>query len=191
MKLAICGSGDGAQVFAGIASSRIDTDVRVLSLHDDEVERWNTALQTTEQIQVSFRCYGRKCGKCSCIESKPGLVTKTPQEAMQDVEMVVFMTEASSHQVYLEALTSHIKPGTVIVGLPADAKFELQVLQVFGSACTIITFQSPPWTCRATEFGVKCEVFRTENTLLGAIKVTIFIKCIPFRSFPNSLSQGT
>ena len=156
-------------MFAGIASSRRDTDVRVLSLHEDEVERWNTALQT-QQIEVIFHSYKRKC-----IKSKPALVTKNPQEAMQDVEMVVFMTEASSHQVYLEALTSHVKPGTVIVGLPADPNFQLQVLQEFGSACTIITFESSPWTCRTTEFGVKCEVFGTEDTLLGVIKVTIFI----------------
>ena len=156
-------------MFAGIASSRIGTDVRVLSLHEDEVEGWNTALQT-QQIEVIFRRYKRRC-----IKSKPALVTKNPQEATQDVDMVVFMTEASSHQVYLEALTSHIKSGTVIVGLPAEANFELQVLQVFGSACTIITFESSPWTCRTTEFGVKCEVLRTEDTLLGAIKVTIFI----------------
>ena len=40
----ICGSGNGAHAFAGIASSLKGTDVRVLSLYQDEAERWSAAM---------------------------------------------------------------------------------------------------------------------------------------------------
>ena len=103
------------------------------------------------------------------------MVTKNPEKAMRDVDVVLFVLQASSHQVYLEALKRHIKPPTVIVGLPGHPGFEFQVRHVLGDTgrqCTIMNFESLPWVCRITEFGVKCEVLGTMETLLGAIKVS-------------------
>ena len=34
-----------------------------------------------------------------------------------------------------------------------------------------MNFESSPWTCRTTEFGVKCEVTGIMDTLLGNVKV--------------------
>ena len=34
-----------------------------------------------------------------------------------------------------------------------------------------MNFESLPWTCRTTEFGVECEVTRIMDILLGNIKV--------------------
>ncbi|KAJ7384092.1 hypothetical protein OS493_024109 [Desmophyllum pertusum] len=58
IKLLICGSGNGAHAFAGIASSLKGTDVRVLSLYQDEAERWNAAMQKTD-LEVSFHRKGK------------------------------------------------------------------------------------------------------------------------------------
>ena len=99
-------------MFAGIASSRKDTDVRILALLENEAERWNTALQQ-KKLEVTFLCEGERT---SSIVSKPAPVTKNPEDAMRDAQMVIFMMYASlSHQVYLEALAPHVKPGTIIV----------------------------------------------------------------------------
>ena len=174
----ICGSEDGAYVFACIASSRKHTDVRVLSLHDDEAKRWDIAMQQ-KQLEVAFLFQGEKT---SGIVSKPDLVTKNPEDAMRDAEMVVFMAHASCLQVYLEALAPHIKPGTIIIGLPGNPEFESQVRHVLGEKaqqCTIMNFESLPWTCQTSESGVACEVVHTMDTLMGNMMVTHLLK--PFK----------
>ena len=157
-------------MFAGIASSLKEADVRVLALHKDEAKRWNTALQQKELV-VTFRCEGENA---SSIVSKPALVTKNPEDAMRDAQMLIFMMRAACHQVYLEALAPHVQPGTIIVGLPGNPEFDFQVGHVLGEKaqqCTIMNFESLPWTCRTTEFGVECEVTRIMDILLGNIKV--------------------
>lgn len=166
----ICGGGVGAQVFSGIAFSQKDTDVRVLSLKEDDAKRWKTALQQ-KQLEVIFRCKGEETFP---IVSKPALVTKTTKDVMGDAEMVVFMMQPSCLKYYLEALATHVKPGTIIVGLPGNSEFHFQVRHALGSKaqqCTTMNFESLPWTCCTTEFGVKCEVTRIIDTLPGNIKV--------------------
>ena len=170
IKLLICGSGNGAHAFAGIASSLKDTEVRVLSLYQDEAERWSTAMQTKD-LEVTLY---RKGKDPTSIVSKPALVTKNAKDAMRDVDIVVFVLPAFAHQVFLDALKPHTKPGTILVGLPGEPGFEFQarhVLGDIGQQCTIMNFESLPWACRITEFGVKCEVLGTKESLLGAIKV--------------------
>ncbi|KAJ7384060.1 hypothetical protein OS493_024074 [Desmophyllum pertusum] len=113
IKLLICGSGNGAHAFAGIASSLKGTDVRVLSLYQDEAERWSAAMQKRE-LEV-----------------------------------------------------------TLHLGLPGEPGLDFQVRHVLGETgrqCTIMNFESLPWACRTTEFGVKCEILGTKETLLGAMK---------------------
>ena len=157
IKLLICGSGNGAHAFTGIASSLKGTEVRVLSLYQDEAERWSAAMQKTD-LEVS----------------KPTMITKNPEEAIRDVDIVVFVLPAFAHQVFLDTLKPYIKPGTILVGLPGEPGFEFQVRHVLGEIaqkCTIMNFESLPWACRTTEFGVRCEVLGTKETLQGALKV--------------------
>ena len=142
-----------------------DTEVRVLCLRQDEAERCNAAMK---ELKVTFHWKGQES---TSIKSQPALVTSNLEDAIRDVNIVVFMLPASAHQVFLNALKPHIKPGTIIVGLPGGAGFEFQVLHVLGDVgqqCTIMNFESPPWVCHYTEFGVDCEVL---GNLLGAIKV--------------------
>ena len=170
IKLLICGSGNGAHAFAGIASSLKGTEVRVLSLYQDEAERWSAAMQTKD-LEVILHRKGREP---TSITSKPALVTKNPEDAMRDVDIVVFVLPAFAHQVFLDTLKPHIKPGTILVGMPGEPGFEFQVRHVLGETgqqCTIMNFESLPWACRITEFGAKCEVLGTKETLLGAMKV--------------------
>ena len=166
----ICGGEVGAQVFSGIAFSQKDTDVRILSLKEDDAKRWKTALQQ-KQLEVIFRCKGEETFR---IVSKPALVTKKTEDVMGDAEMVVFMMQPSCLKYYLEALATHVKPGTIIVGLPGNREFHFQVRHALGrkaQQCTIMNFESLPWTCRTTECGVEYEVTRIIDTLPGKIKV--------------------
>ena len=146
-----------------------DTEVRLLCLDQDEAERCNAAMK---ELKVTFRW---KEEESPSITSFPALVTNNPEDAIRDVNIVVFMLPASALQVFLDALKPHIKPGTIIVGLPGGPGFEFQVLHVLGDVgqqCTIMNFESSPWVCRSTEFGVDCEVLATKEILLGTMKVS-------------------
>ena len=131
-------------------------------------------LHCSKRNEVTFRREGEKT---SSIVSKPALVTKNPEDALRDAHMVIFMMYASGcHQVYLEALAPHVKPGTIIVSFSGYPEFEFQVHRVLvevARQCTIMKFKSLPWTCHITEFGVKCEVTRTMKTLHGIVKVSL------------------
>ena len=170
IKLLICGSGNGAHAFAGIASSLEGTEVRVLSLYQDEAERWSSAMEKND-LEVTLH---RKGKEPACIASKPALITKNQEDAMRDVDIVVFVLPAFAHQVFLDTLKPYIKPGTILVGLPGEPGFDFQarfVLGETGRQCTIMNFESLPWACRTTEFGGKCEILGTKESLLGAMKV--------------------
>ncbi|XP_058942674.2 tauropine dehydrogenase-like [Pocillopora verrucosa] len=169
INLLICGGGSDAHAFAGIASSREGIEVRVLSLYQDEAERWSSALQTTS-VEVELQ---RRGHEPMSIKSKPALITKNPDEAMRDIDLVVFVSPASAHEDYLDALKPHIKPGMTVVGLPGGPGFEFQVrraLDETAQPCTILKFASSPWRCRMVEFGVKYEVLITMETLLGTME---------------------
>ena len=171
----ICGSGSGAHAFAGIASSLEGTEVRVLSLYQDEAERWSAAMK-----ENNLEVIRRKGEEPARITSKPALVTNNPEDAIGDVDIAVFVLPVFAHQVYFDALKPHIKPGTILVGLPGGPGFDFQVRHVLGETgqqCTIMNFESSPWVCRTTEFGVKCEVLGTKETLLGAMKVSLDTLC--------------
>ena len=163
----ICGCETESRAFAGIASSLKGTEVRVLCLHQDEAERCNASMT---ELNVTYHCKGEES---TFITSQPVLVTNNPKDAIRDVDIVVFMPPASAHQVFLDILKAHIEPGTIIVGLPGAPSFEFQVLHVLGDVgqqCTIMNFESSPWVCRYTEFGVDCEAL---GNLSGAIKVIV------------------
>ena len=170
IKLLICGSGSGAHALAGIASSLKGTDVRVFNCYKDKAERWSAAMQKKE-LEVTLH---RKGKEPSHIFSKPTLVTKNPDDAMQDVDIEVLVLPANAHSVCLEVLKPHLQPGTIVVGLPGSPGFAFQAQHVLGDTnkrSTIMHFESLPWACRTTEFGVKCEVLGTKETLLGGMQV--------------------
>jgi len=168
----ICGSGSDAHAFAAIASSMKGTDVRVFSLTQDEADYWFAATQKNE-IKVTFH---RKGEEPTCITSKAPLETSNPEDAMQDIDIVVFVLPAFAHQGLLYTLKPYFKPETIIVGLPGAPGFEFHVQHVLGDVgqqCTIMNFESSPWVSGISDFSVGREVLGTKKTLLGAIKVTV------------------
>ncbi|XP_068677267.1 tauropine dehydrogenase-like isoform X3 [Montipora foliosa] len=167
-KLLICGSDAGAHVLAGIASSKEGTSVRVLCLDNDVAQQWNSAIRA-RNIEVTFPSTETP----SRISSKPSLITKSKRDALQDIDIVVFMLPTNDHPIYFRALKNYVKPGTVIVGLPGNPRFMAlgrELLCPTGWKCTFISFESLPWDCQITEFGTKCEVLSTRESLSGEIE---------------------
>ena len=165
INLLVCGSDDEAHAVACIASSKEGTNVQMFSLGQEEKDCWNA------EVEVAFLWRAKEP---THILSKPVVVKKNPEDAMRDIDMVVFVLPASAHQRYFEALLPHIKPGTSIVGLPGHPGFGFQARHVLGEKgqqCTVVNFESLPWTCRTHELGLKCEMFGFKESLIYAIKV--------------------
>ena len=173
IKLVICGSGNGAHAFAGIASSLNGTDVRVLTLSRERAARWNAALQK-RNLEITLHRKGKE--QTRIVSSKTVLVTNKPNKAMENVDLLVLVQRAADHGGYLEVLKPYITPGTIVVGLPGCPGFEFEVRHVLSDQvglCTIMNFESLPWACRTTECGSKCTVLSTNETLHGCLKVEI------------------
>lgn len=61
---------------------------------------------------------------------------------------------------------------TVIVGLPGQAGFEFECVDLLGDKtkhCTIVTFESLPWVCRLIEFGKNVEILGIKDTLGASV----------------------
>ncbi|XP_031563177.1 tauropine dehydrogenase-like [Actinia tenebrosa] len=168
-KLVICGGGNGAHAWAGIASSQPDTDVCVLTLSHDKVERWSNSLKEhdfTVNLYSKGECYKK-------LKTKPRLVTKKPEEVIPGCDVIGLVMAAVVHEKYLEAMKPFIEPGMVLVALPGQSGFEFQVRQALGEVSkeiTIFNFISLPWATRIVEFGKSCDVRGIKSSLAGAIQ---------------------
>jgi len=170
VKLVICGGGNGAQAWSGIASSQPNTEVHVLTLFQDEAQRWSDALQKGD-FTVSLYEHGEKHGE---LKSKPTLVTKDPSKAIPGTDVIVFVMPAFAHENYLQAIKPYIEPGMILAGLPGRPGFEFQVYGTLGDVakqCSVMNFETLPWATRITEYGRAADVLGTKETINGSVRV--------------------
>lgn len=163
-KILICGGGNGAHCLSALAASRENLEVNVLTLFQDEAERW-TKLVENENMTLSV-C--NKDGSQYDLHTKPSIITKNTENAMSGVQIIFLVVPAFAHSQYLSAILPHLKPNTLIVGLPGQAGFEFQCRSILGekaSSCTIASFESLPWACRISEFGKHAQILGFKETL--------------------------
>lgn len=168
--LVICGGGNGAHAWSGIASSQPNTEVRVLTLFRDEAQRWSDSLQKGD-FTVSFYQNGEKCSE---LKTKPSLVTNDPAKAIPGSDVIAFVLPAFAHEQYLHAIKPFMEPGMILVGLPGQAGFEFQPKAILGdlsNQITLVNYESLPWATRLNEFGKSCDVLGTKNAMMGALKI--------------------
>lgn len=166
----ICGGGNGAHVTAGVGAAQPGVETRVLTLYADEAERW-TGIMNKKGFSVTCKAQGKDP---VVHNAKPTIVTKNAADAARGATIIVFVVPAFAHEQYLTELKPHVKPGTILVGLPGQAGFEFAVMGIWGDLarqCTIMSFESLPWACRMTEFGATAEVLGTKASLVGAVQV--------------------
>ena len=164
----VCGGGNGAHCLAAIANQRPNTDVCVLTLFADEAQRWTKLLQD-EPMKLSVTYSDGSSGEFS---AKPKLVTKNPAEVVPNADVIFMVVPAFAHQEYLTEIAKYAKDNTLIVGLPGQAGFEFQCLNILGEkakSCAIVSFESLPWACRILEFGRHVQVLGFKETLGAAL----------------------
>ena len=93
LKVLICGGGNGAHVYAGLASSRANTEVSVFTLFADEAQRWNTLLEQGGDFKVTVS----QGGNVTDYTSKPKLITKVPDTVAADADIIILSVPAFAH----------------------------------------------------------------------------------------------
>ncbi|XP_064646222.1 octopine dehydrogenase-like [Lineus longissimus] len=166
LKVCVCGGGHGGHVMAGLAAYREGVEVRVLTMTGDKAERWTKAMGNAGGITVVVN---NKDGTQTEIKSKPDIVTKDPAVAVAGADVVVLTTVATAcaRRRYLQTIKPFIKDGALLLALPGELGFSLQVRDILGDkaeniktvfACVM------PWGCRFVVFGEKAEVLATKKT---------------------------
>lgn len=189
LKVCVCGGGNGAHVMAGLAASRDQTEVRVLTLFQDEAERWTEALKSSDF--TVRRTHPDK--SVDEVKGKPHLVTKDPSKAVPGATIIIFCVPAFAHEQYFKAIERHVEKNTAIIGLPGQPGFEFQcfaILKDKAKQCAVLNYETLPWACRITEFGKKVEVLGTKLSLTGSqIKGQSQIKQDPAKTLQFLLGE--
>jgi len=185
LNVLICGGGNGAHCYAGLASSRENTEVTVFTLFADEAQRWNDLLVAGGDFSVSVS----QGGQVTDVHAKPKLVTKVPDEAAAVADVVILSVPAFAHAQYFTALKPFLKAGAIIVGSPGVPGFVFQFAHILAeraSQFTLATFESLPWACRINEFGKKAEILGVKDTL----QIGLCVRDVKPEGDPREILQG-
>lgn len=168
LRVVVCGGGNGAHTITGLASSRPDTLVRVLTLFGNEADTWTQKLEE-EPLLVTV-CNSDNSE--TTITSRPALVTKDPAKALDRADVIFLTVPSFAHQTYIEAIEPYVRPGTIVSGMPSQAGFEFQLVHSLAnksSDCTIISFETLPWACRLVEFGRHTKIHGTKQHVKASV----------------------
>ncbi|XP_076437736.1 opine dehydrogenase-like isoform X2 [Babylonia areolata] len=166
--LCICGAGNGAHVMTGLAAAHASVpEVRVLTLFQDEAERWTGKLEEEDLTIVKHH----PDGNVEEIKAKPTRVTTDASKAVPGANIIIFCVPAFAHQQYFEAIAPYIAKDTSIIGLPGQPGFEFQcfhILKEKAKGRVILNYETLPWACRISEFGRKVNLLGTKDTVIGS-----------------------
>ena len=120
IKLVVCGGGGGSHAMAGIAACDPGIEVRVLTLFQDEAERFTNELKKHD-FSLLYHHHGKL--EEPVTTSKKFMVTKKPEEAIPGCDVIALVLPAFAHAMYLKAVAPFLEPGMIIAGLPGQPGF--------------------------------------------------------------------
>ena len=165
----VCGGGNGAHAAAGLAASRRNTESRVLTLFEDEAERWT---KTMKKHDFTIMVTNKNIEDNADVKAKPHIVSKDPAAVVPGAHLIILSMPAFAHSKYFHAIAPHLKEGSIIVGMPGQPGFEFQCFDIFkdkAKSCSIMSFESLPWATRIVEFGKTVEILGTKASLMGSL----------------------
>ena len=165
----VCGGGNGAHSAAGLAASRENMESRVLTLFQDEAERWTNSMKEND---FTVMVTDKNTNQSMDVKAKPHIVSKDPAAVVPGAHLIIFTMPAFAHPTYFAAIAPHLKEGSIIVGMPGQPGFEFQCFDILkdkAKSCSIMSFESLPWATRILEFGKTVEILGTKASLKGSM----------------------
>ena len=104
-KIVICGAGNAAHIFTGLASQDSNNEVHLLSLYKTEAADFKCALSKTNDKLLTIDIIQTK----KQIKSAPFNITNDPK-CLDNSDIVIISLPAFAHNQYLNAIKTNIKP---------------------------------------------------------------------------------
>ena len=164
----VCGSGNGAHVITGLASSRPGMEVTVLIMKGNKAQQW-ADIMSGGNMTLTVKSPGTQ--DQYVIESAPSRITNDPEDA-RNCDLVILCVPAFAHAEYLIALKPFMKPGVMLIGLPGQAGFEFEVRSYWGNLidqATILSYETLPWIAKMVEFGKSAVLVGAKKSMRGSV----------------------
>ncbi|KAL4235529.1 hypothetical protein ACF0H5_003926 [Mactra antiquata] len=162
LNITICGGGNGAHTFAGISSLVKNANVTVVTIFENEAERWAETMGKNG-FEVKFKGDKKVTIAPEDVKFK---VTKEVKSVIPDSDLVVICVPAYTHNIYMNLISPYLNKNCPIVGMPGQPGFEyeaLTILKEHGKTNTIMSIETMPWACRIIKYGECVEVLGTKD----------------------------
>lgn len=155
LTLLICGGGNGAHAFAGVAAHR-GANVHVYTPFQNEVDQWNAG-------GLNMTCY---YPDGTSTTAKPTLVTTDPKAAAAGVDIAIVCLPTFVHEQSLCDVGPYLPEGAMIGTIegawwgrpPIPGADWLKKVTFFG-------IRTLPWAARLKEYGKSVEILGTKTAV--------------------------
>lgn len=158
-KILLCGGGNAIHVLTSYLGSKLDCEVRILTLFGDEADRLRSA---TSGITCTNDLGEPVTGKAIAVSNNTA-------EVAPGCDIVIFAIPSFGHELYLTALKPYLSPGVILGAMPGEGGFDMCARYVLGndfvSASNLFALETLPWACRIIEYGKSVEVLGTKKEI--------------------------
>ncbi len=140
--ICICGGGNLGQVIAGYIAATKNVKVNVLTR---KPERWKPEMIV-------------KLPGDETLVGKLNLVTNDAQEALKDVDIVLFCLPGNANREELLKIKPYVSKDCFVGSVFCSTGFFFEAFEVLGKAQRLWGFQRVPFTARLIEYGVSAEL---------------------------------
>mmetsp|Transcript_2661 Transcript_2661/g.5042 ORF Transcript_2661/g.5042 Transcript_2661/m.5042 type:complete len:420 (+) Transcript_2661:100-1359(+) len=172
-KIVICGAGNAAHIFVGLAGQNANNEVHLLSLYATEAEDFKTAMNKTadKKLTVTINKENRS------IQAVPANITNDPS-CLNGADIIIISLPAFAHGQYLQAMKDNIKleddkKRVLVSAWPGGAGLECEWSSILGKnpGFVLMSGRTLPWAARITTFGQGAEILGTKDQIEAALAV--------------------
>lgn len=157
MNICICGGGNLGHVITGFTAARGIGEVRLLTRHP---EQWQ------KSIIINRPDYWLP------YIGTPACITKYPEEAVSDADVVVLCLPGFSIREVLKQIKPWLKPNTIVGSVVSSTGFFLEAMEILPPDQPLFGLQRVPFIARTIEYGNKAAIKGYKEKLSVAVEQT-------------------
>jgi ketopantoate reductase len=163
-KIVICGGGNAAHVFTGLAALNPSNEVHLMSLFMDEAAKFKAGMESNPDKKLIVELVSEK----KELKSAPLTMTNDPK-TLAGADVVIISLPAFAHAQYLNAIKDNIdnknQKTTLIAVFPGASGLECDYASIIGKDnpnFSLLSCITLPWACRIKNYGAHVEVLGTK-----------------------------
>eukprot|EP01084_Bolivina_argentea_P291196 500460_1 len=168
-KVVICGGGNAAHVFLGLAATNENNDCYLFSLFKTEAADFKTKLTANDNKLIVERTQKKTKTEATI---NPDNIGNDPA-CLKGADIVVISLPAFAHAQYLKAIAPNVGDKPCLVGVfPGACGLECDWQAIicdkksceFGAKYKLLSCTTLPWAARIKEFGQSVEILGTKDS---------------------------